>query len=158
MRKAGNRLRVNVQLVNASDGFSIWSDRYDSVMDDIFAVQEDIAQKLLRALKVQLEGDAGLLSNRRTGNAEAYRFYLVGQFHLQQLNPAHLPKALEAFEQALALDAGYAPAHAGIARYFVKLAHFGMVTPGEVVFARARRGGQSSGTRSSASGSARDVG
>lgn len=131
VRKAGNRLRVNVQLVNASDGFSIWSDRYDSVMDDIFAVQEDIAQKLLRALKVQLEGDAGLLSNRRTGNADVYRFYLVGQFHLQQLNPAHLPKALEAFEQALALDPEYAPAHAGIARYFVKLAHFAMVTPGE---------------------------
>lgn len=137
VRKSGNRLRVNVQLVNASDGFSIWSDRYDSVMDDIFAVQEDIAQKLLRALKVQLDGDAGLLSNRRTGNAEVYRFYLVGQFHLQQLNPAHLPKALEAFEQALALDASYAPAHAGIARYFVKLAHFGMATPGEA-YSRGR--------------------
>ena len=137
VRKAGNRLRVNVQLVNVSDGFSIWSDRYDSVMDDIFAVQEDIAQKLLRTLKVRLGGESDLCSNRRTGNPEAYKLYLVGQFHLQQMNPAHLPRALEAFEQALELDANYAPAHAGIARYFIKLAHFGVAAPGEL-FAKAR--------------------
>lgn len=137
VRKAGNRLRVNVQLVNVSDGFSVWSDRYDGVLDDIFAVQEDIAQKLLQALKVRIEGEGDFRSNRRTGNQEAYRLYLLGQFHLQQINPAHLPDALEAFEQALALDPSYAPAHAGIARYFARLGHFGMAPPGEL-FPRAR--------------------
>jgi serine/threonine protein kinase/Tfp pilus assembly protein PilF len=137
VRKAGNRLRVNVQLVNVSDGFSIWSDRYDGVLDDIFGVQEDIAQKLIQALKVRIEGEGDLRSNRRTGSQEAYRLYLLGQFHLQQMNPAHLPAALEAFERALALDASYAPAHAGIARYFTRLGHFGMAPPGEL-FPRAR--------------------
>jgi serine/threonine protein kinase/tetratricopeptide (TPR) repeat protein len=137
VRKAGNRLRVSVQLVSVSNGFSIWSDRYDSVMDDIFMVQEDIAQKLLLALKVRLEGETGFCSNRRTGDPEAYKLYLVGQFHLQQNSPAHLPKAFGAFEQALKLDANYAPAHAGIARYFTRLAYFAKAPPGEL-FAKAR--------------------
>ena len=137
VRKAGNRLRVSVQLVSVSDGFSIWADRYDSVMDDIFAVQEDITQKVLSALKVRLEGEADLCSNRRTGNAEAYKLYLVGQFHLQQMNPAHLPKAMEAFERALELEPDYAPAYAGMARCYTKTAHFGLSAPGEL-FAKAR--------------------
>ena len=113
-------------------GFSTWSDRYDSVIDDLFAVQENIAQKSLQALKVRLEGDADLCSNRRTGNPEAYRLYLMGQFHLQQLNPAHLPRARDAFEQALELEPNYAPAYAGLARYFTKSGHFGVAPPGEL--------------------------
>jgi serine/threonine-protein kinase len=138
VRRAGNRLRINVQLINIEDGFPMWSDRYDSVMDDIFDVQEDIAHKLANALKVQLlEGDAELFANRRTGNMEVYKLYLQGQYHLQQLNPAHLDKARAAFEQTLVQDPDYAPAHAGIARYYSKLAFFGMVTP-ELVLPKAR--------------------
>ena len=134
VRRAGNRLRINVQLVNTDDGYPMWSERYDGVVDDIFQVQEDIASKLVSALRLRLlEGDADLFANRRTGNMEVYRLYLQGQYHLQQLNPVHLEKARVAFEHALALDSDYAPAHAGIARVYSKVAFFGMVTPEQVL-------------------------
>ena len=135
VRRAGNRLRINVQLVKASDGYSLWSGRYDAVLDDLFAVQDDITRQLVDALKIHLE--TGVYQRRRTENQEAYKLYLRGQFHLQQLNPAHLPLASAAFEEAFSLDQDYAPARVGMARYYTRMAHFGLM-PSHAAFVRAK--------------------
>jgi serine/threonine-protein kinase len=134
VRKAGNRLRINVQLVNVEDGFPLWSDRYDDELNDIFRVQDEIAHKVVSSLKVTLlDCGADLFANRRTGNMEVYKLYLQGQYHIHQLNPASLDKGRICFEEALKLDPTYAPAHAGVARYYSKIAFFGMSPPLEVL-------------------------
>jgi serine/threonine protein kinase/Flp pilus assembly protein TadD len=134
VRKAGNRLRINVQLVNVGDGFPLWSDRYDDELNDIFRVQDDITHKVISSLKVTLlDSDADLFASQRTGNMEVYKFYLQGQYHIHQLNPANLVKGLICFEEALSRDNAYAPAHAGVARYYSKVAFFGMSPPLEVL-------------------------
>ena len=116
VRKAGNRLRVTVQLINVSDGFHLWSERYDRDMDDVFAVQDEIAQSVTVALKVKLLGAQGTpLVTGSTNNLEAYNLVLKGRFHVLRVTGPSLEKGLECFTQALALEPAYAQAQAGIA-------------------------------------------
>ncbi|MEO7142766.1 MAG: protein kinase [Bryobacteraceae bacterium] len=133
VRKTGNRLRINVRLVKVEDGFPLWSDRYDDELDDIFRVQEDIADKVVSALKLTLLEPRANLFAKRPPNMEVYKLYLQGQYFIHQLNPASLAKGRDCFDQALKLDPGYAPAYAGLARYYTKVAFFGMVAPTEVL-------------------------
>ena len=115
VRKAGNRLRVTAQLINVSDGYHLWSERYDRDMDDVFAVQDEIAQSVVEKLKVKLLGDQQApVIKRPTDNLEAYHLVLKGRYHLVRVTGAALEKGLECFTQALAVDPAYAQAHAGI--------------------------------------------
>ena len=116
VRKAGNRLRVNAQLINAEDGYHLWSERYDRDMDDVFAVQDEIAQTVVTKLKVKLLGAADApMVTRPTENLEAYHLILKGGYHLLRVTSGSLEKSLECFTQALAVEPTCAQAHAGVA-------------------------------------------
>ena len=114
VRKAGNRLRVTAQLINVSDGYHLWSERYDRDMDDVFAVQDEIAGAVVGELKVQLLGpkDAPIVT-RPTENLAAYNLVLKGRHYFGR--GVGLEKALECLTQAVGVDPAYAEAHAGVA-------------------------------------------
>ena len=117
VRKAGNRLRVTAQLINVSDGYHLWSERYDRDMDDVFAVQDEIAKAVVDKLKVKLLGEQDVpVIKRPTESLEAYNLCLKGRYYLVRLAGPAFEKGLECFTQALALEPTYAQAHAGIAQ------------------------------------------
>jgi eukaryotic-like serine/threonine-protein kinase len=138
VRKAGDRLRINAQLIAVRDGYQLWSERYDREMTDVFAIQDDIARSIAHTLKVKL-GDqtTGQLFNRRADSLEAYHLYLKGQFFWNQRHKGGLRKALECYHQAIATEPTYALAYAGIANSYVTLGAFTYLSPGEA-FPRAK--------------------
>src|SRR6266446_848358 len=115
VRRSGTRLRITVQLVNASDGYHLWSERYDREMQDIFDVQDEITLAIVDALKLKLfsEEKAALLK-RYTDNPEAYQLYLQGRYCYNKYTPEYFQKGIEYFEQAIELEPEYAPAYAGL--------------------------------------------
>jgi len=139
VRKAGNRLRITAQLISVSDGYHLWSERYDRDMDDIFAVQDEIAQAIVKKLQVKLGGESARpLVTRQTADVEAYGLYLQGRFYWSRRDSGFLQRAIECFEQAIARDPSYAPAYAGLADGFTILGVYGWLPP-RVAVAKARR-------------------
>jgi len=131
VRKAANRLRITAQLVNASDGYQIWSDRYDRDMDDVFAVQDELARAIVGKLTEKLGGYAGMpLVKRSTDDLDAYNLYLQGRYHWARRG-ASLTKAVEYFEQAIKRDPSYGLAYAGLADAYGVLGIYGFITPAE---------------------------
>jgi TolB-like protein/Tfp pilus assembly protein PilF len=116
VRRAGNRIRVTAQLIKVATESHLWSEVYDRQMTDIFAIQDDISQAIATALKVNLAGP-----QRRPRNIDAFQSYLKGLYWYQRYSPESLARAKESFEHALALDPGYAPAHAGLAVFYFGL-------------------------------------
>jgi eukaryotic-like serine/threonine-protein kinase len=115
VRKAGNRIRVTVQLTGAADGFDLWSGRYDRELSDVFAIQDEIARTIVDALQLQLTGEqAERLAKRATVDPEAYDCYLKGRHHWNN-RPIGIPKAVQYFQEAVAKDPGYALAYTGLA-------------------------------------------
>ena len=113
VRKSGNRLRINAQLINTADGYHVWSDRYDREMDDIFLAQDEMASAIVSELKVQLlAGDDAQLIRPSTVDVEAYNLYLKGRHCLNKRTEETLKKAISLFEDAIARDPGYAGAYA----------------------------------------------
>ena len=130
VRKAGNRLRINGQLINTDDGYHVWSERYDRTMDDVFVVQEEIAQKIVEELKVELVSDADAsLVKVSTTNLEAYNLLLKGRHYMFKLSPTCLHRAIECFERAVAIEPDYAPAYAGLAWVLGGQGHLGLAAP-----------------------------
>jgi serine/threonine-protein kinase len=124
VRKSGNKLRITAQLINAADGYHLWSERYDRDMADTFAIQDEIATAIVDTLKVKLLGREGaVLVKRGTNDLEAYNLYIKGRHFWNQ---RALPKALECFEQAIARDPKYARAHASVADAHAYLGHYGL--------------------------------
>jgi len=123
VRRAGNRVRVTVQLMSAGEGTQLWSERYDRDLDDIFAIQDEIARGIVEQLKVTLglEHPTALLVARPTDDLEAYQFYLRGREAAQIRTPASLRRAREYFRQALERDPDYARAYLGLADAYVGL-------------------------------------
>ena len=111
VRRAGDRLKVRVQLVNA-DGSVIWSDSYDRRLEDVFAVQEEIAQAVVRALEVKLVAARGPLVRPATKDLMAYDLFLKGRYVRRGMAPDQMRLAIEYFEQAVARDPSYARAYA----------------------------------------------
>ena len=113
IRRAGNRVRITAQLVEASTRHSVWAERYDRQLEDVFAIQEEIARSIAQALRIALtpqeEKNIGL---KPTENPQAYDFFLRGRSYTRREN---LDYALQMFEQAIQLDPNFALAHAGIA-------------------------------------------
>ena len=115
IRRAADRVRITAQLVSA-DGFHLWAERYDRKLDDVFAVQEEIASSIAAALKVALTpAEAGALGEARPKDVRAYDLYLKGRKEYDRRSAESLEAALAYFEQAIAVDPGYALAYAGIA-------------------------------------------
>ncbi len=125
VRKAGQRIRINVQLVNAADGYHLWSERYDREMKDIFDVQDEITVAVVEALKVKLLGEEqAAVLKRHTRSPEAYESYLRGLFYFNQWTPEGFQKAGENFSRAIAIDPRYASAYAGLADAYTEMAFF----------------------------------
>ena len=113
IRRAGNRVRVTATLVEIATRVSVWSERYDRQMDDVFAIQEEIARSIAQALRITLSPqEEKVMARKPTENAQAYDFYLRGRNYTRREN---LDYALQMFEQAIKLDPHFALAHAGIA-------------------------------------------
>ena len=113
VRKHGNRIRIIAKLINAADGFHLWSEKYDRNMDDIFAIQDEIALAITEQLKITLLAkDRELITKTATQNAEAYELYLKGRFHVSRRGSSILT-ALQFFKQAISVDPNYALAYAG---------------------------------------------
>ena len=116
VRKAGDRVRITAQLVGSADGYHLWSESFDRRLEDIFAIQSEIAQKLVAALRLSLtQQESALIERRGTRNAEAYDLYLRGQAFLRDGTDSTLAKAVEAFRTAIERDPRFAQAHAGLA-------------------------------------------
>lgn len=116
VRKMGNKIRVNAQLVNVADGYQLWSERYDRELEDIFAIQDEISAAIVKALRVILsEGEKKALGKARTENVEAYDYYLRGRQYFHQLRRKSLEYARQMFNKAIEIDPEYARAYAGVA-------------------------------------------
>jgi adenylate cyclase len=116
VRKAGERVRITAQLVSSTDGYHLWSESYDRELCDVFAIQTEIAQKLVDALRVSLSRqERELIQRRGTNNAEAYDLYLRGQAHLRDGTDTEMGPAIQFFREAIRRDERFAQAHAGIA-------------------------------------------
>jgi tetratricopeptide (TPR) repeat protein len=116
VRKAGNRLRITAQLVNVADGYHLWSDRYDRQLEDVFAVQDEIAGAIVKALRVVLsEGEKRAIEQARPENVQAYEYYLRGRQFVHQYREKSLQFARRMFQRAIEVDPGFAKAYAGLA-------------------------------------------
>jgi len=116
VRKSGNRLRITVQLSSVADGRTLWSERYDREMSDVFAIQDEIAATIVRTLRSTLLGDLGDPTLvRYTGNVKAYSRYLKGRFWWNRRTQAGIKEGIRYFEQAIAEDPEYALAYSGLA-------------------------------------------
>ena len=116
VRKAGMKLRINAQLVNVADGYQLWSQRYDRDMEDVFAIQDEIAQNIVKALRVILsEDEKRAIEKVPTANLEAYECYLRGRQFFHQFQKSALEFARQMFTRAIEIDPTYALAYAGLA-------------------------------------------
>ena len=121
VRRAGDRLRITAQLINVKDGYHLWAEAYDRDLGDVFAVQGEIAQAIVGALRVKLSDEATAMVVRPTADLTAYDFYLKGRHALNQRTGASLLQAVDYFEQAIARDPRFAQAYAGLADAYVLL-------------------------------------
>ena len=111
VRKAGSRIRITAQLVNARDGYPVWADRFDGLVDDIFDLQNEASHKIVDALKVSLtEAEKESLAKKPTDDLRAYDFYMRGREYLNRRGRKNTEAAIRMFENALSIDADFAAA------------------------------------------------
>jgi len=116
IRRAGNRLRITAQLAETRTGHSVWAERYDRQLEDVFAIQDEIAQNIARALRVMLsDKERQEIEKVPTRDVQAYDYYLRGPQVFYQLRPKSLEFARQMFARAVVLDPSYAAAFAGVA-------------------------------------------
>jgi serine/threonine protein kinase/tetratricopeptide (TPR) repeat protein len=127
VRKAGRRLRISAQLIDAREGYHLWSESFDRELSDVFAIQEEIAQRIVQALRLEVtERELHALSRTPTHDMEAYQLYLRGRHFLYRTRRQDLEYAIEMFERAAGRDPQYARAHAGTADcYSYLFSYFG---------------------------------
>jgi TolB-like protein/Tfp pilus assembly protein PilF len=129
VRKLGNRLRITAQLINVTDGYQLWSERYDRQLEDIFEIQEEIALAIVDALKVKLlHNEKAVLRKRYTDNVDAYQFYLKGRLWNRRTADG-FKSAIGYFTKAIEIDADYAVAYSGLADYYVVLGFYEAMPP-----------------------------
>jgi adenylate cyclase len=131
VRKSGNRVRITAQLINASDGYHLWSENYDRDLTDIFQVQDEISTIIADKLRENLSAAAKSSSYVKAPieNIEAYTLYLKGLHYWNKVTPADARKAIECFEQAVALEPQYAQSYAMIAEAHGYLGATGQMLP-----------------------------
>ena len=135
VRHAANRVRITAELVNVADGYRLWSERYDRKVDDIFAIQDEIASAIANVLEAKLLGAPKAYAQEpaRKGDPKAYEHFLRGRHHWNQRSASALERSVEEFKLALAIDPQHAPAKAGIADSYVILGVYSHRPPDEVM-------------------------
>jgi TolB-like protein/Tfp pilus assembly protein PilF len=124
VRKAGNRVRITAQLIKATDGAHLWSETYERTLDDIFVVQDDIAEAVVGALKIRLlPQHQSARTPYRPASSEAYNEYLLGRQFFNRSGMEDYARAVTAYQQAIALDPNFAAAYAGLAVAENELSH-----------------------------------
>ncbi len=119
VRKAGNRIRITAQLVNVRDGYHLWAERFDRMIEDIFDLQNEVSQKIVDALKISLsDTERKLLTQKPTDDLRAYDFYMRGRELLYLKGRRNTEKAIEMFQNAAAIDPEFASPYAGIAEAY----------------------------------------
>ena len=131
VRAVGNRVRVTSHLVNVADGYRLWSEQFDRELDDVFAIQDEIAAAIVGTLKVKLVSPQP--QARRPEDPKAYELFLKGRYHWNRRTEAELRKGIEYFQQALELDPELAAAHAGLADSYSILGIYGVAPPADVM-------------------------
>lgn len=130
VRKSGNRVRITAQLINAADGYHIWSENYDRSLTDIFEVQDEISGIITNKLRENLiQGPQESLVKAPTKNIEAYTLYLKALHYWNKVTPADIRKAIECFERAIAIEPSYAEAYAMAAGAYSYLGSMGQMQP-----------------------------
>lgn len=130
VRKAADQLRITVQLIDVSTQEYLWSEDYDRKLEDVFAVQSDIAKRISGALRLQLlSGEKERITKKPTQNLEAYTLYLKGRYYWNQRSAEGLKIGMEYFGQAIAEDSTYALAYAGLADSYHILASYSHLPP-----------------------------
>jgi len=135
VRKAGNRVRVTAQLIEADSDVHLWSETYERELDDIFAIQDEIATEVVKALKIQLIGDT---PHAISTNIEAYNLYLKGKHFATQNTSETLRSSIKSFQQAIALDENFAPPWEGLANSLRVQGFYGSVDKQETLLASRR--------------------
>jgi tetratricopeptide (TPR) repeat protein len=126
VRKAGGQVRITAQLIDATTGGHLWAERYDGKMDDIFALQDKITQKIVTALAVRLTGgEKEQVARKETDNIAAYDAFLKGWGHYLRHTPEDYAKAFSYFEEAIELDPNYARTHASMALIYSRVSKLG---------------------------------
>jgi serine/threonine-protein kinase len=134
VQKAGNRLRITAQLIDVSNGYHLWSERFDRAMDDVFAIQDEISLAIADNLQLELlEGDKDKLVKRHTDDPEAYNLYLKGRYFFRKFTQESFEKAIENFELAAAKDTSFALPFAGLADTYIEYGYFGMLPQREAI-------------------------
>jgi serine/threonine protein kinase/tetratricopeptide (TPR) repeat protein len=129
---AANKLRIMVRLINIDNGFPIWSQDYNKTVDDVFSIQDDIAQSVVKALKIKLLGEKQEpIVKSYTANREAYNLYLQGRYFWEKRGKEDVERAVEFLNKAIEKDPGYALAYAGIADSFSVLGDNLYISPNE---------------------------
>jgi non-specific serine/threonine protein kinase len=116
LRRAGNRIRVTAQLIETRSGHSLWAERFDRTMEDVFAIQDEIARSIARTLRVMLtEEEKKAIEKKPTQDVQAYDYYLRGRQFFHQMRRKGFDYARQMFARAIAIDPSYARAYAGLA-------------------------------------------
>ena len=132
VRKAANRVRISVQLIDAQSDKHLWAENYDRNLEDIFAVQSEVAEKVASSLQVKLtEGKKKEIEKGGTPSTEAYTQYLKGRLNVDRLDRSSLMTAIKHFNEALAHDPNYALAYSGLASAWAMLGYQEIVNPQE---------------------------
>jgi serine/threonine-protein kinase len=138
VRQAGTKLRITAQLINAKDGYHLWSHRWDREMEDVFAIQDEIAHAIVDTLKVKLFGrEDQLIVKPGTRNPEAYELYLKGRYFWSKRTRDGFRKGVEHFNRAIDIDENYALAYAGLADSYSLLGWY-RYHPTEKVYTAAK--------------------
>ncbi len=134
IRKGGNRIRIAVRLINVADGFLVWADDYQRELEDIFAIQDDIARSIVRKLEIDLAGlSETQVLKRYTSNLDAFNYYLRGRFQWNKRTAESLENSIEQFKNAIAIDPSYTLAYAGLADAYIVLGLYGRFSASEMM-------------------------
>jgi len=126
VQKAGDRLRITAQLINAHDGYHLWSEQYDRVMADVFSIQDEITWAIVDALKIELlDRERSAVSKKHTEDLDAYHLYLKGRYHWNRSTTEEFWRAIDLYKEAIERDPTYALAYAGLADAYASLGDAG---------------------------------
>jgi tetratricopeptide (TPR) repeat protein len=119
VRKAGNRIRITAQLISVRDGYHLWAERFDRLVEDIFDLQNEVSEKIVDALKISLtDTERELLTQKPTDDLRAYDFYMRARELLYLKGRRNTESAIEMFKNAVAIDPGFASSYAGLAEAY----------------------------------------